>query len=214
MEDINKRLALYKEALKDYQLALIPLVKYWNNTDYGFCNYFKTNYCINVLNLPEMIELKEVHNFTDTYWFKQARIIPRIKFLKDVITLTEQKIDPDKYLINEPKRYLRVKGHWVNVYDGSKDGKILYTSFEYPSVEYMVRIKHVFDYTTYSHNYYYKNGLMLMGMIPTMSFTYNNDMYKPFSSQYAKSKPKSDIITPNLLINPGFPDAKITTIKE
>lgn len=110
--DLNERLALYKDALKDYKLALIPLVKYWNNTDYGFCHYFKKTYAIDVYKLPEMIELKEAHNFPDIYWFKQARIIPRIKFLKDVITLTEQKINPDKYLRNETKIHLRFKGIW------------------------------------------------------------------------------------------------------
>lgn len=96
----------------------------------------------------------------------------------------------------------------VNVYDESKDGPILCTRFEYPSVEYMVRRKHVFDtWTTYSFNTHFKNGLVFMDMIPSPHFNYN-ELY----TKYAKTE--SNIISDNLQIRGSFPDAKIQTINE
>ena len=65
--------------------------------------------------------------------------------------------------------------HEVIVYD--ENGGELERTIESINVTYIVRVKHTFDnYTTYSFNTYYDNGLIHFGMIPS----------PPFSGAYLK----------------------------
>lgn len=88
MSEINK----YRLALFCYYLSYIPVLKYFLNTQYGFCFYFNSYYFKN--KFPILYSLKPINTwYNSDYWFEPGDLKSRIKCLKKAIKLCKDEVN-------------------------------------------------------------------------------------------------------------------------